>query len=174
MFKLILALSAAALIAAPMDAQVATQLQDGIRVRVVKNSGRATVGFLSSRTPDSLSITGARSGGAVRTFALEDISHVDVSRGKSRAKGGLLKGLMGLGIGALGAGIIGAATYGGGDKCEPGPNNSCMFSCFMDCSRSDAAIFAGMLGAGAGLVAGTVYGIATGWEHWESVPARIR
>jgi hypothetical protein len=156
------------------DAQVASQLQEGIRVRVVKNNGKTTVGFLSARTPDSLSIIRAKGGALPQSFALNEISHIAVSRGSSRAKGALVKGAIGLGIGALAGGVIGAATYSEGDGCQSGPNNWCLFDCFIVCSRSEAGLLAGTLGGAAGLLVGTVVGIATGWEHWQSVPARTR
>ena len=156
------------------EAQLATQLQDGLRVRVVRNDGKATVGFISSTTSDSLSIIGAKGKAPAQTFSLSDVSHVDVSRGRSRAKGAALKGLMGLGIGALAGGAIGAATYTESNGCEPGPDNWCLFDCLVVCSRGQAAVLAGVLGSGAGLLIGTAIGIATGWERWESVPARIR
>ena len=175
MRKLHLAVVLAALASQPVQAQIANQLQEGVRVRVVKNNGKATVGFISARTPDSLSIVRGRSAAVAQTFALNDLSRVDVSRGRSRAKGAAMKGLMGLGIGALAGGVIGAATYTEGDGCEPGPNNWCLFGdCFLVCSRGQAAVFAGVFGGGAGLLIGTAIGIATGWERWESVPARIR
>lgn len=164
----------AVLAAHPVQAQVASQLQEGVRVRLVKNNGKATVGFLSAQTPDSLSIVRARSAASAQTFALKDLSHVDVSRGRSRAKGAALKGLMGLGVGAIAGGLIGAATYSEGDGCQPDANNWCLFDCFIVCSRGEAAAFAGVLGGGAGLLIGTAIGIATGWERWESVPARTR
>ena len=156
------------------EAQLVTQLQDGLRVRVVRNDGKATVGFISARTSDSLSIIGAKGRAPVQTFSLTDVSHVDVSRGRSRAKGAALKGLMGLGVGAIAGGLIGAATYTDADECQPGPDNWCLFDCLVVCSRGQAAIFAGALGSGAGLLIGAAIGIATGWERWESVPASIR
>lgn len=163
-----------ALAAHPLNAQVASQLQEGVRVRVVKISGKTTVGFISAQTSDSLSIVRARSGTEAQTFALDDLSRVDVSRGRSRAKGAALKGLMGLGIGALAGGLLGAATYTESDGCDSGPDGWCLFDCLIICSRGQAAAFAGTLGGGAGVLIGTAIGIATGWERWESVPARIR
>jgi hypothetical protein len=167
-------LSAIGWVPARSDAQVAAQLQEGIRVRVVKNNGKTTVGFFSARTPDSLSIIRAKVGSPPQSFALNEISQVAVSRGRSRAKGALVKGAIGLGIGALAGGVIGAATYSEGDACQSGPNNWCLFDCFIVCSRSEAGIFAGALGGAAGLLVGAAVGIATGWEQWQSVPARTR
>lgn len=162
-----------AIVPVPSEAQFVTQLQDGLRVRIVRNNGKATVGFISARTNDSLTIIGAKGRAPVQTFSLSDVSHVDISRGKSRAKGAALKGLMGLGVGALAGGLLGAVTYTDAE-CEPGPDNWCLFDCLVVCSRGQAAIFAGALGSGAGLLIGTAIGIATGWERWEAVPARIR
>jgi hypothetical protein len=156
------------------EAQLATQLQDGVRVRVVRNNGKAVVGFINARTHDSISIIKPRRGAMPQSFSLGDISHVDVSRGRSRARGAMIKGAIGLGIGAVAGAFAGAATYTEGSSCEPGPNNWCLFDCFIICSRTEAGAFGGVLGGSAGLLVGTIIGIATGWEQWQSVPARIR
>jgi hypothetical protein len=146
------------------EGQVAGNLQQGVRVRVVTNQGSAIVGTIAAPIGDSVVLSRPRE---VTAFALKEISTVQVSRGKGRLKGAFIKGAAGLGIGLLSGAIIGAATYSKTDECDP--NRFCLFDCIVVCSRGDAALIAGTLGGGAGLIVGTIAGLATGWEEWHAV-----
>ena len=147
------------------EAQVASALQQGIRVRVVTNEGGAIVGTIAAPIGDSVVLSRSHE---MAAFALSEISTVQVSRGKGRMKGAFIKGAAGLGIGLLSGAIIGAATYTRDDECDS--NSFCLFDCIIVCSRTDAALMAGTLVGGLGLVVGTIAGVATGWEQWQAVP----
>ena len=154
-----------AIVSVQAEAQVASSLQQGIRVRVVTSGGDAIVGTIAAAIRDSIVLSRSHE---VSTFALHEISTVQVSRGKGRLKGAFIKGAAGLGIGLLSGAIIGAATYTKPDECSPG--SFCLFDCIIVCSRTDAALMAGSMIGGLGLVVGTAVGVATGSEQWQEVP----
>ena len=154
-----------AIVSVNVDAQVASTLQQGIRVRVVTTEGTSIVGTIAAPIGDSITLSRSYE---VSAFALNEISTVQVSRGKGRLRGALIKGAAGLGIGMLSGAILGAATYTKADECDPG--SFCLFDCIIVCSRTDAALMAGTMIGGLGLVVGTAVGIATGSEQWQAVP----
>lgn len=164
MTRFVLALVVATL-ALPLEAQVASRLQQGVRVKVVTNDGAAIVGRVAAPINDTLLLSRPHE---MTSLAVSEISSIRMSRGKGRAKGALIKGAAGLGIGLLSGAILGATTYEDSSECQP--NSFCLFDCIIVCSRSDAAIMAATLVGGLGLVVGTIAGIATGWEQWEAVP----
>ena len=164
-FNLLLIVGLVVTTAAACEAQVALALQQGSRVRVVTTEGTSTVGTIAAPIGDSIVLSRSYE---VSGFALNEISTVQVSRGKGRMKGAFIKGAAGLGIGLLSGAIIGAATYTKDDGCDP--NSFCLFDCIIVCSRTDAALMAGTLVGGLGLVVGTIAGVATGWEQWQAVP----
>jgi hypothetical protein len=157
------------------DAQIAATLQSGVRVRIVPVNGKRIVGTVASATTDSVSLYSRGTRGSTLTFARSEVSTIQVSRGRSRVQGALIKGAIGLGIGAVSGALIGATTYSRDENtCTPSAGNWCLFGCLIVCSRGDAALFAGtLLGAG-GLLVGTVTGVATGWEKWDTVEGRTR
>jgi len=154
-----------AIVSVHAEAQVASSLQQGIRVRVVTSGGDAIVGTIAAPIRDSITLSRSYE---VSAFALNEISTVQVSRGKGRLRGAVIKGAAGLGIGLLSGAILGAATYSKPDECAPG--SFCLFDCIVVCSRTDAALVAGTLVGGLGLIVGTAVGVATGSEQWQAVP----
>lgn len=155
-----------------LSAQVQDQLQVGARVRLAPDGGKPQVGRVISVTADSIGFAkdDGRSGVRVLGLGLGSMGRLQVSKGKSRAKGALMKGLIGLGIGGVTGAALGAATYEDDYGCRSG--ESCFISCFIICSRGDAAGAVGLFGATVGVVIGGVIGAVTGWETWADVIPR--
>jgi hypothetical protein len=113
----------------------------------------------------------------VRSTASTDVARMEVSRGRNRLQGALIKGAIGLGIGLASGGLLGAASYSEPKprQCTPAPDDyfglGCAFSnaCFFACSRGAAAGIGAFLGGASGLVIGTVVGAVTGRESWTVV-----
>ena len=166
-------ISALLLIAAVRGAgaQDIASLQAGARIRIRLDPvyGGAVTGTLSGVSPDSIKYLPERSGAQVTALGLSEVKRLDVSRGRSKKRGALVKGLTGLAIGAAGGAALGALTYEEYVR-EPGD----WFGCLFICSRSDNAGVGGFFGGLAGVVVGTIYGAARGHEKWERVPLRSR
>jgi hypothetical protein len=176
--RIVVSFAALVLLSAGASAQRASELSSGARVRITPEQGRSFVGTVVSSTPDSITLMGERPVAEVRT-AYGNVKAVEVSNGRGRLKGALVKGLIGLGGGIVAGAAIGAATYSEPEEreCTPDPNAlgfNCLFanSCFMVCSRTEAAAFVGVLGGGAGLIIGTIAGAITGHESWTTVRFR--
>lgn len=131
------------------------QLSDGARVRIVPSRGKEILGTASLVTGDSMTILYAGSTQSTR-IGLRDLSRVEVSTGVSRAKGGLIYGLMGLAIGGLGGAALGAAAP-----------SSCNDSFI--CGRQASAYVVGIIGGFFGGLAGVAGGASKGWEGWTPV-----
>lgn len=147
-----------------LNAQRASELVTGARVRVTPVEGKASVGFLSRITPDSLAML--REGGAVPqgAFALPDVRSVEVSSGKSGVKGFFYTGAKwSLITGAAGA-VIGFATF-------KEPKNNC-YICIGPQNRPDAALFGFAAGAIPAFIVGGIIGGIRGRDNWHNVPFR--
>ena len=110
------------------------------------------VGLFEGFRRDSLYITTTGSDGPA-AVPLADVSTMEVSRGR---RNNTLKGMaIGTGVG-FGAGFLTGVLMCSGDKCEVG--------------GGEAGLVIGALGAGAGLLIGTVIGAASSGDNWEGVP----
>jgi hypothetical protein len=160
MIKMIAVSVLAGLLAVPAASQSTAELQVGARARVSIEKEKPVVGRITSVTSSSIGL--ARKGGeAAQEIPVEQVSRIQVSTGRNRGKGILLKGLIGLGGGALGGAALGALTF----------NESS--DCYLVCRRGDAAAFAGILGGSAGLIVGMIAGATTGWDTWvDATPRR--
>jgi hypothetical protein len=146
------------IVPASASAQRIDQLREGVRVKVVPHGSKEILGTASLVTPDSMTITYEGSLQTTR-IGLRDLAHVEVSTGVSRAKGGLIYGLMGLAIGGLGGAALGAAAP-----------SSCTEDNPFICGRAASAYVGGVLGGFVGTVAGIAGGASKGWEGWRTVP----
>ncbi|MEJ7761069.1 MAG: hypothetical protein WKF55_15920 [Gemmatimonadaceae bacterium] len=164
-------LSALLLIAAirAAGAQDIASLQAGARIRLDPVYGGAVTATLSGVSPDSIKYLLERSGAQVTALGLSEVKRLDVSRGRSRKRGALLKGLTGLAVGAAGGAALGALTYE-----EYVQERGDWLGCLIICSRGDNALYVGSAGGLAGVVLGTIYGAVMGHEQWERVPLRSR
>lgn len=143
-----------------VSAQRVTDIDKGVRVRITSSHGKTFSGSLVAASAESVTVL--KDGAPViRTTPSSDIARLEVSTGRHRGMGALLKGAIGLGIGVAGGALLGAASYS-----ERSP------SCFFDCTRGQAAAFGASLGGVAGLVFGTIVGVATGHESWTAVSIR--
>lgn len=134
---------------APVDAQEAASLRQGIRIRVTPVQGKAEVGTFTRIAGDSLSYVSARAPYVPLNLALSEVKRVEVSAGLNRGRGALIDGLLGTGIGVAAGAILGAARY-------------------------DTAAPLGAVGGAAGLVIGSVLGAIRGRESWRAVPLSNR
>jgi hypothetical protein len=170
--SLILVICASLVASTSASAQRASELQEGVRVRVTRSHGRSVVGTYLGAEMDSVRVLQE---GHERPQRLPagDVSKIEVSRGRSRAKGALIKGLIGLGIGAVSGAIVGAATYSDSDSTVCNADFGCGPAfCILICSKSQAAGLVGTIGAAAGLVIGTITGVVTGQEQWQTATLR--
>jgi hypothetical protein len=157
----------------PASGQRFNQIQTGIRVRVTRIEGKALIGAFVGADGDSLRLMSDDAHAAVRSAATIDIRKVEVSRGRSRAKGALIGGLIGLGVGAASGAILGAATYSDNNSTVCTPDLGCGPAwCVIICSKGQAAGFAGTLAGAAGLLIGSVAGAVSGREQWGPVAVR--
>jgi hypothetical protein len=148
----------------PANAQTVAALQQGARIRVESNDGRGKVGTFLGVSDDSLRFLREGRRSSAIAIPLGAVKNVEVSQGRSPAKGLLIDGLIGTAVGIGVGGILGAATY---SKDNSG-------WCIIACSRGEAAaLSAALLGTG-GLIVGSIYGAARGREVWESVPMGSR
>lgn len=164
MRRLILTLlAAAAILAETVDAQGLTDLQQGARIRVHPLDGKKQVGVFMAAGPDSLRFSSGRSGGTVSTRALAEVGRVDVSEGRSAARGALRNGAIGFLLGGVAGALLGAATYTEED------DDGDFFGCIIICSRGQAAAAGGFTAGAAGLIIGGIVGIRNGSERWRTV-----
>ncbi len=169
----LIAVVASVVLASNADAQRVNQIQTGVRVRVTRTEGRPLIGSFIGVEGDSVRVMPEGASQAVRATAEREMTKIEVSGGRSRAKGALIKGLIGLGIGAVSGAILGAATYSDNNATSCTPNFGCGPEwCIFICSKSQAAGLVGVLGGSAGLVLGAVAGIATGQEQWDTATLR--
>jgi hypothetical protein len=176
MLKIIPVLILFSAVAAPVAAQNADALRQGVRIQVMPVEGKAQTGTLISLRNDSLFYSRDQHGrihdvntSSTSSFAYADVKSVQVSRGRSALGGALTKGLLGTGIGLLSGAILGAATYSDPPPADCAPNSFFCLGCIVICSRGQAAVAVGALGGGLGLIAGSIYGATHGNERWESV-----
>ena len=146
-------------------AQETNALRNGVRIEVTPVRGKAATGRLlfvrsdsmfyspSGRSAASISESG------VTSMALADVKTVKVSRGRNVLLSALVHGVIGTAIGAGTGALIAAATWS--EKSN---------DFFCGGSRGACAAFGGVVGSPLGLVFGTIYGLATGYERWQSVP----
>jgi hypothetical protein len=157
----------------PANAQRINQIETGVRIRVTSTHRSALVGAFIGADSDSIRLMTDGSNQTVRSAPRTDISKIEVSRGRSRAKGALIKGLIGLGIGAASGAILGAATYSDGRASSCTSNFGCGEDwCIIVCSKSQAAAFVGVFGGAAGLVIGSIAGAVSGEEQWNNATLR--
>jgi hypothetical protein len=149
-------------VAAQTAAQASSHVRPGAEVRVTSPSasGRFVV-----QEMDSGILTLRDSSGAAVRVPLASVTMLSVSRGRRSAGAGALRGA---GLGFAGGAVAGIILgYVAGDD----PPEDLWFAY----SAEDKALIYGvLLGVGSGLV-GTVVGLASPGEQWESVPLeRVR
>lgn len=167
------------LVSTAASAQRTTDLEKGVRVRITESHGHTVTGSFVASTSDSLTVI-ADGASALRSTPSGQITNVEVSTGRNRGQGAIIKGFRGLAIGIVSGAVIGAVSYSkpAPKTCTPSSNDifglGCALSnaCLFACSRKETAGIGGFLGGAAGLVIGTVVGIATGHESWTSIPFR--
>jgi hypothetical protein len=142
------------------NAQALADLRAGARARVFTIEGGKTVGTVTAISADSISLTDGRTDAVSPAISMTQVSRLQVSNGRNRGRGALMKGLIGLGAGAASGGLLAAATY------SEEPSNGW---CIIVCSRGEAAAFGAVAGGGVGLIIGALVGAATGWETWSNV-----
>jgi hypothetical protein len=154
-----LALVVGMLVPASGFSQNVSALRVGTRARVVTDRGATHTGTLTSVSENALTLVPARHPEQNVVLSMTEVSRIQVSTGRNRAKGALFNGLIGLGLGAAGGAALGALTYE--------DSSSCSFICL---SRGESAQLGGILGGGAGLIVGAITGAVTGREKWADVP----
>ena len=157
----------AVLLAVPLaaHAQETNALRNGVRLEITPINGKTQKGRLMAVRNDSLYY--APSGVAQRSIsesaaasvAFADVKSVRVSRGRNVLLSAFVHGLIGTAIGAGTGALIAAATWS--EKSN---------DFFCGGSRGACAAFGGVVGSPLGLIAGTIYGLATGYDRWQSVP----
>jgi hypothetical protein len=169
---LVLAVFAACLVSTRGSAQRPGELQEGVRVRVTRIHGGNLTGTYLGAGIDSVRIL-EEGHQRLQRLPASDVSRIEVSRGRSRAKGALIKGLIGLGVGAASGAILGAATYSDDNSTVCTPNLGCGPAwCIFVCSKSQAAGVVGTLGGAVGLLIGIITGAITGQEQWQAATFR--
>ncbi len=139
-------------------------LQQGARIRIERPEGKKLIGIFSGVDGDSLRYV-ARPSGMSAALALADVKTVQVSRRLSRGKSALVSGLLGLTVGAAAGAALATIAFANS------PLEGCGLS---DCSRVDTAVIGAILGGGAGIATGAIYGAVKGRESWQSVPLGSR
>jgi hypothetical protein len=142
--------------------QSASDLRVGTRARVVTESGTRHTGTLASVSENAITLVPKNQNENSVALSMTQISRVQVSVGRNRARGALIDGLIGLGAGAVGGAVLGAITF---EEKTP-----CSMVCF---NRGESAFLAGILGGGAGLIVGTIAGAVTGREKWVDIPPAL-
>lgn len=155
-----------------VSAQRTNELQKGVRIRVTRIQGGRVVGTYLGLENDSVAFQEKGIQSLTRSLATTDLSKIEVSNGRNRALGALIKGAIGFGVGAAAGAVLGAISYSDqADTCPAGGGLDCGWGCFFVCSRGQAAGLVGALGGAAGLLVGGFYGLATGHESWTTVTA---
>lgn len=149
--------------AIPAGAQNLASLQQGVRIRVQPIVGVRETGTYLGVTGDSLRFFSEKTKESGSAISIEQIGSVQMSDGRSHARGFLKGALFGTAIGFLSGALIGGATYRDSDSGSDG-------LCFVGCSRGETAILGGLLIGTGGLVVGSIYGGVRGSETWRGVP----
>jgi hypothetical protein len=166
-------LLAIALVAAapPLAAQDAATPTPGTRVRLYlqptkggSHSSSKRVGTLVRWNADTvvLSTSGAAAETPVPRAAID---RMDVSRGRTRLRGGLKGAAIGGVIGIATGAILGAVTY---------EENDCVQICVVEDSRGGDTALGGVVGGILGIPIGGIVGALNAGERWERVPPHPR
>jgi hypothetical protein len=160
-------------------AQRAADVEKGVHVRITELHGKRFSGSLVSSTSDSVTVI-TDGAGMVRSMPSPEIGSFEVSTGRHRGQGALIKGAIGLGIGLASGALLAAASFSEpkAKQCTSDPSDifglGCALSnaCFAICTRGEAAAAGGILGGASGLVIGTIVGAVQGRESWTVVKFR--
>lgn len=166
MRQLILCVTIAAASPALAAAQDVASLRQGVRVEVTAKGSKAQTGTLLSLSGDSLTFARDSRANTTASLGLGSITSLRVSQGRSSAGGAMRSGLIGSAIGILAGGVTGAMIYTKPESCA---DIYCFITNGPAGSRGHTAAFVGAAGGVAGLIVGSVYGVATGREKWQVV-----
>lgn len=144
----------------PLHAQSASGLQAGAKVRLHVVGQPTISGVLLGPVRDSVRLSAV---GGSRAISLGELRRMSVSAGReSVGRSMLRKG----GIGAL-AGLLGGVILGFADG-DDDPRG------WFAMSASEKAAVGGVFLGGVGFVGGSIVGLATRGERWESAPVTTR
>lgn len=155
-----------------IQAQTATDLATGARVRVTAADGRARLATFTRMTADSIDFVDLARNANTR-MAISQLSKLELSRGDKSRAGARRGAWIGLAVGTLAGAALGVVSYEepqckSGEFCYDEP------SCSPVCTKRSSITVNAAVGAASGIYLGFRFGKRKGREKWTEIDLHAR